>query len=122
LLDKKNLDGIDSAGSSTDDNEHTTASLGHSEVLSVENSPGSDACGPKHATAVRPPSPWREKCVVFPDERGEEVAEGVVLVREDAGDVLPEGDGGRLSCGGADGVEGIEDLHEGTSELTAWVG
>jgi hypothetical protein len=122
LLDKKNLEGIHAAGSRTDDSEHTTASLGHSEVLSIENSPCGDSPRPQHSTSVCPLSPWREKGVVFADERPEEVAVGVLLVREDAGDVLPEGDDRSLSTSGSDGVDGINDLHEGTGELAAWVG
>ena len=57
LFDKKNLEGIDPGASSTDDNEHTTASLGHAEVLSVEDPPGGGTRGSKHATCVRPPGP-----------------------------------------------------------------
>ena len=57
---KKNRCGIEPL-SSTCDNEHTTASLGQSEELGVEDPPRDCARGSKSHTRVRPFSPWRNE-------------------------------------------------------------
>lgn len=116
FFDKENLEWIDAAGSSTDDKEQTTASLGQSEVLSVENSPGSGSFRPSSTTSVRPSLPCWEKSDVFTDEGREEVAEGVSFVGEDAWDVLPKSKSCWLSLFSSDGIDGIEQLHEGLRE------
>jgi hypothetical protein len=119
LLDKKNLDGTECACTRMSDKEHTAAALGHSEILSVKDAPREIARGSAHQTSVRPLSPWRLECPVFSGQRPKEVAEGVSVVGEDAGDVLPDEDDRRLSSGGTDGVDSIADLYIGTGQLAA---
>jgi hypothetical protein len=119
LLDKKNLDGTECAGTRMSDKEHTAAALGHSEILSVKDAPREIARGSAHQTSVRPLSPWRLKCPVFSGQRPKEVAEGVSVVGEDAGDVLPDEDDRGLSGGGANGVDSIADLYIGSGQLAA---
>jgi len=116
LLDKKNLDGTECAGTRMSDKEHTTAALGHSEILSVKDAPREIARGSAHQTSVCPLAPWRFECPVFSGQRPKEVAEGVSVVGEYAGDVLPDEDDGRLSGGGANGVDGIANLYIGSGE------
>ena len=75
---KKNRCGTVCASSSTSDNEHTTAALGHSEVLSVQHSIG-------------------EPIPEF-DQRPEEGAKSPSSVlRQNAGDVFPD-DPARAKC------------------------
>jgi hypothetical protein len=93
---KKNLCGIESV-SSTCDNEHTAASLGHSEILGIQDAPSCTSLGSINATRIRP-AVGRIKWLITPDERGEEASEGVVGCAEDSWDVFPEYDGGGQSA------------------------
>lgn len=76
--------------SSTCDNEHTLASLGQAEILSVEDSPGGSARGSSNHTRVRPFAPWRDDGGILSNQGREEASEGVVGCAEHAGDVFPE--------------------------------
>jgi len=84
--------------SSTCDNEHTAASLGHSEILGVCDPPRDCSFGAKHITSVRPFPPWRDERVIFAGKSSKEAAEGVIRGGEDSGDVFPEDDTGLLSA------------------------
>ena len=113
---KKNRCGIEPV-SSTCDNEHTLAALGQAEVLGVEGPPRDCSRGAKHNTSVRPFSPWCDERLIFPGKSCKETPEGVVLSAEDAGDVLPEDDAGRLSCGQSNRVNCIGDLAESKRQV-----
>jgi hypothetical protein len=80
---------LDTDVSSTCDNKHTSASLGHSKELSVENSPASGSLGSIHITTVRPSTPWRFEWDFFPDKSGEKTSERVVFGIKNSGDVFP---------------------------------
>jgi hypothetical protein len=108
---KKNRCGIEPV-SSTCDNEHTLASLGHSEILGVEDSPRHCSLGSKHATNVCPLAPWWDERIILAGKPSKETPEGVVLSAEDAGDVLPEDDAGGLSSSESNRVNCIGDLAE----------
>jgi hypothetical protein len=88
---KKYLDGIEVV-SSTCDNEHTAASLGHSEILGVEDAPRDCSRGAKHTTSVRPFSPWRLKLAILAGKRSKKAPECVVFGAEDSGHVFPDDD------------------------------
>lgn len=76
---KKYSDGIGPV-SKTCDNEHATAPLGQSEVLSVENSPRDPAPWSDNHTSVWPPSlaVRRDDGGVVACKRSKEAAEGIV--------------------------------------------
>ena len=107
--------------SSTCDNEHTTAALGQSEILGIEDPPRDCARGSKSHTRVRPFSPWRNEGGVLSRKAREEAAEGVVADREDAGHVLPDDDAGRQSALGAAFIDGIGKPQEFEGEVSTGV-
>lgn len=115
---KKNRRGIEPV-SSTCDNEHTSASLGHSEILGVEYAPRDCSLGAKHITSVRPFTPWRDERIIFAGKASKEAAEGVILGIEHSGDVLPENDAWLEPVVGAADVDGIGDLAEGQGQIAA---
>jgi hypothetical protein len=115
---KKNLDGIDVV-SSTCDNEHTTASLGHSEVLGVEDPPRDCARGSKHTTSVAPLSPWCDERIIFAGKSRKKASEGVVFGGQNSGDVLPKDNGGLMAARAANVVDCIGDLAEGEGKIAA---
>src|SRR5207253_7918829 len=78
--------------SSTCDKEHTTASLGHAEILGIQDSPCDCSLGTKHNTRVRPRLPWRLKFPVFSSKCTEKAAEGVAFVAEYPRNVFPNND------------------------------
>ena len=86
---KKNLCGI-KVVSSTCDNEHTAASLGHSEILGVKDSPRNCSFGSINKTSVSPSAPWRDERIIFTGKRAQKAPKGVVFGVEDSGDVFPE--------------------------------
>ena len=65
--------------SSTCDNEHTAAALGHSKILGIKDSPRDCSLWSKHTTSVRPSSPWRFEFAAFAGKACQKAAEGVVL-------------------------------------------
>ena len=79
--------------SKIDDNEHTLASLGQAEILSVEKPPCRPCPWPGNHTRVWPPSDSCREITgcIAPDNCSQETAEGIVVGREDAGDVFPDG-------------------------------
>jgi hypothetical protein len=118
---KKNLGGMDVV-SSTCDNEHTTASLGHSEILSVENPPGAASFGSNNQTRVCPSPSWRKEGFVASSQCPEKAAEGVVFDVEHAGDVLPEDDAGLGSPSTSKMVNCISQPHELKGKVAAIIG
>ena len=93
---KKNRCGI-KVCSSTCDNEHTAASLGHSEILGVKDAPSDCSLGAKHNTSVRPSFPCWDDWIIFAGEASKETAESVVGRAENSRDVFPEDDAGGQS-------------------------
>lgn len=89
---KKNFGGIGPV-SKIDDNEHTTAPLGQSEVLSVEYPPSCPCPWPFNHTLVWPAlDSLREmQGIICPDKRSQETAEGIVVCVEHAGNIFPDG-------------------------------
>jgi hypothetical protein len=75
---KKNRCGIEVC-SSTCDNEHTTASLGHSEVLGVEDSPRDCSFGAINKTSVCPSAPWWDERIIFAGKRSQKAPECVIF-------------------------------------------
>lgn len=108
---KKNLAWIGPV-SRTPDNEHTAATLGQAEVLSVENTPCEFSLRPNDTTSVRPPAPWREQRAIFSSERSEKMSEGIVSGGQDSADVFPEHETRGNS---------IAQLHEFQSQFSARV-
>ena len=94
---KKYRDGIKPC-SSTCDNEHTSASLGHSEILGVEDAPRDCSFGTKHTTCVRPFTPCWDEWLIFTGKPRKEAAKGIVFCVEHSWDVLPEDDGRLFSA------------------------
>jgi hypothetical protein len=92
---KKYFSGIGPV-SRTCDNEHTLASLGQAEILSVEDTPCGIASGARHHACVCP-SGDRYDGRISPNQRSEEAAEGIVFGAEDSGDVF-ENDNSRVDC------------------------
>jgi hypothetical protein len=109
---KKNRCGIEPC-SSTCDNEHTAASLGHSEKLGVEDAPRDCARGSKHSTSVCPFAPWCDERIIFAGEASKEATEGVVFGVEDSGHVFPEDDAGNKSSVHSSLVDFIGDFTKG---------
>jgi hypothetical protein len=108
--------------SSTCDNEHTAASLGHSEILGIEDSPRDCSRGSKHTTSVRPFAPCRFEFAIFAGKCSQKATEGVVFAAEDSGDVFPYENGGLLSASKSSCVNGICEFHIGQGELAARIG
>ena len=117
---KKNRCGIEPV-SSTCDNEYTAASLGQSEILGVQGPPSDCARGSIHSTSVRPFSPWRFERCIFSGKPSQKAPEGVVVRREDAGDVFPKDDGGLFASLSSNKVDCISKFHEFESEIAALV-
>lgn len=107
--------------SSTCDNEHTAATLGHSEILGVENPPRDCSLGSIHSTSVRPPLPWRLERISFSGKPSKKAAEGVVAAAEDARDVFPDDDAGLPARGGSNIVNCIGKSHVFQGQRAAFV-
>ena len=115
---KKNRCGIEPF-SSTCDNEHTAASLGHSEILGIEDAPRDCSLGAKHTTSVRPFTPCRLELHAFSGKSCKKAAEGVGFVGEDARDVFPDDDGRLFASPLANKVNCIGKLHVLDGQLSA---
>jgi len=88
---KENLSGIDAGGSRTKDNEDTTASLGHSEILGIQDSPRGCALWSIDTASTAPselvhtdPDPLSAT-----DEASDEASKGAVVARKNAGNIFP---------------------------------
>lgn len=114
---KKNFCGIEPF-SSTCDNEHTAAALGHSEILGIEDPPRNCSLGAKHTTSVFPFLPWWDELAIFPGKEAKECAKSVVFGREDARDVFPDGDAWSSSSCCSFLINGIGKLHVLDSQKT----
>jgi hypothetical protein len=88
---KKNRCGIEVV-SSTCDNEHTTASLGHSEILGIKDSPRDCSFLSNNNTSGWPLPVWAGDRIIFAGKRTKEATKGVVFGAKDSGDVFPEDD------------------------------
>jgi hypothetical protein len=108
---KKNLCGIEVV-SSTCDNEHTAASLGHSEILGIKDSPRDCSLGAKHTTRVRPFVPWWDDLLAFTGKCAKKAAEGIVFGVEDSWHVFPEDDCWRISSKRSNMVNCIGDTYK----------
>ena len=107
---------------STCDNEHTLASLGETEILSVQYPPGDASCGSIDTTSVRPPRPWWFQRTCFPSQRAKKASKGVVPVGEHARDVFPHEDRSGLVARETDLVDGMGELHVVQGECAARIG
>lgn len=89
---KKDRCGIEAVVSKTCDKEHTFASLGQAEPLSVENPPNSPPPRPGNHTVIRPPleSSWTRQGISSTDKRSQETPEGVVFRVEDSRNIFPD--------------------------------
>jgi len=117
---KKNLGGMDVV-SSTCDNEHTAASLGQSEILSVENPPGCASFGSRNQTRTGPFPALRKDGIVASNQCGEEASEGVVLDGQDAGYIFPDDDCGLASISASKIVNCIGQPHKFKGQVAAIV-
>jgi len=108
--------------SSTCNNEDSTASLGHSEVLSVEHAPREAARWSQHSTSVLPfPPSWRLQWYAFPGQHPEETSEGVAFVAENSRHVFPQDDDRLLFFGSPLGVDGVGEGTESEREVSTGI-
>jgi hypothetical protein len=103
--------------SSTCDNKHTAASLGHAEILGVKDTPRDCSFRSRHITSVRPSLPCRLEWHIFPSKPSEKASKSVIRGVENAGYVFPHGDGGFVS----NGIKGIKDVNVGEGKLSTVV-
>jgi hypothetical protein len=85
---KKYFSGIGPV-SRTEDKEHTLASLGQAEVLSVQNTPGGRSFGSADHARARPPF-LNFKGFISANKGSEEAPKSIVCGAENSGDVLPD--------------------------------
>lgn len=117
---KKYCCGIESL-TRTCDNEHTTASLGQSEILGVEGPPCDCPFGSKHTTSVRPFLPCRDEFIVFTGKASKEATECSAFVAKDSGNVLPHDDAGLLPSISSNSVDCIGKIHIREGQLAAGI-
>jgi len=118
---KKNRCGIEPV-SSTCDNEDSTASLGHSEILSIENSPGKRSFGASNHTRTGPPPPiWRNEWGICSHDSSEEASKSVVFGAKDSGDIFPNSDGWLLSDSRSNIVNCVEDSDKFDCKLSTFI-
>src|SRR3990167_11299047 len=79
------------------DNEHTAPSLGHSEILGIENAPGQTIDGSSDNARALPSIDWRPYGSIRSRQRSDEASKGVLAFGEDSWDVLPNNEAGAVS-------------------------
>lgn len=115
---KKYREGIGPV-SRTCHNEQTSAALGNSEILGIEDAPCDCPLGSKHTTSACPADSslsfgsWREKFPIEAAKSAKETPEGIILCRQDSGYVFPDNER-RLNC--------ICKLHKFQREVSALIG